>query len=191
MQHVKVVVVGDSAVGKTSMLISYTSGVYPKEYVPTVFDNLSTLLVVDETPYDISLYDTAGHEGYDRLRPIAYPSTNIFLVCFSIDSQDSYNNVGQKWIPEIQHHCPQVPFILVGTKADLRNGEKTNKEHNSSPALILSEKGTALATKLGAAQYIECSAYTQDGLKELFVEAVRSVVQSDKHKKNKFWCNVL
>lgn len=70
---------------------------------------------------ELSLWDTAGQEDYDRLRPIAYPETDVILLCFSIDSPDSLHNVPQKWAPEVRHYCPTVPIILVGNKKELRN----------------------------------------------------------------------
>jgi GTPase SAR1 family protein len=63
----------------------------------------------------------SGQEDYDRLRPLSYPGTQVFLVCFSIISPSSYENVLSKWVPEIQHHAANVPIILVGTKSDLRS----------------------------------------------------------------------
>lgn len=62
---------------------------------------------------------------FDRLRPLSYPSTNVFLVCFSVACRKSFNDVKAKWLPEIQHYCPETPFILVGTKTDLRNDKPT------------------------------------------------------------------
>ncbi|PIK60653.1 putative rho-related protein racB [Apostichopus japonicus] len=113
-RNVKLVVVGDGAVGKTCMLWSYTRNAFPKEYVPTVFDNFSQLIKMDNVSVNLVLWDTAGQEDYDRLRPLSYPQTDIFLVCYSVVAPSSHANVTTKWMPELEHHAPNVPFILVG-----------------------------------------------------------------------------
>ncbi|CAN0429251.1 unnamed protein product, partial [Phaeothamnion confervicola] len=76
--------------------------------------------MVDGKPINLGLWDTAGQEDYDRLRPLSYPQTDVFLVCFSVVDPTSFHNVKLKWIPELQHHAAGVLFILVGTKLDLR-----------------------------------------------------------------------
>lgn len=69
---------------------------------------------------ELSLFDTAGQDDYDRLRPLMYPQTNVFLLCFCVCSYNSYRNIQDKWIPELRQHCPDTPIILVGTQIDRR-----------------------------------------------------------------------
>ncbi|KAK6485912.1 rho-related GTP-binding protein RhoG-like [Huso huso] len=175
MQSIKCVVVGDGAVGKTCLLISYTTNAFPKEYIPTVFDNYSAQVTVDGRTISLNLWDTAGQEEYDRLRTLSYPQTNVFVICFSIASPPSYENVRHKWHPEVTHHCPNTPILLVGTKKDLRNdAELLKKLKEQNQTTISQQQGTALARQIHAIKYLECSALNQDGIKEVFAEAVRA-----------------
>ncbi|GMT33856.1 hypothetical protein PFISCL1PPCAC_25153, partial [Pristionchus fissidentatus] len=100
-KSIKCVVVGDGAVGKTSMLFAYTTNTFPSVHKPTVFDNLAVMVEVRGEPYTLGLFDTAGQEDFARLRPLSYPETDIFLVCFSVVSPTSFENVKENWVPEI------------------------------------------------------------------------------------------
>jgi len=179
MEEVKCVVVGDGAVGKTCMLISYTQNKFPKEYVPTVFDNYEATIIVEGKEVKFSLWDTAGQEGYARIRTLSYPKTDIFLVCFSVVNHPSFVNVKDRWWPELQHHCPKVPIILVGTKIDLRTDEKTLEElKKQGKQPITPAQGGEKAKEINALKYLECSALTREGLKNVFDEALTSVVRA-------------
>jgi len=175
MQNVKCVVVGDGAVGKTSLLISYTENRFPVDYVPTVFDNFTTGVEVDGKLINFALWDTAGQEEYSRLRALSYPETDVFLLCFSVVSPASFDNIKTKWYPEINHHCPGAKCILVGTKIDLRE-DKATVESMKGEKLPTYEMGKKLAQEIGAECYLECSALTQNGLKKVFEEAIRTVI---------------
>ena len=171
MANLKCVVVGNNSVGKTSLLISYTTNVFPEDYMPTVEDNYSKSVVVNGVTINLNLFDTNGNDDHDRLRPLSYPDTNIVLICFSVVSQENFTNVELKWVKEIEQHLPNVPIILVGTKADLRNDEMMLKLQKSGRLNIISKSSaTDMAEKIGAACYKECSARTQIGLKALFDE---------------------
>jgi len=177
MQAIKCVVVGDGAVGKTCMLMSFSNNTFPQEYVPTVFDNYNTAIMVEDTPYNLGLWDTAGQEEYDRLRALCYPQTDVFLMCFSIISPSSFENIKIRWYPELQHHCQGTPVLLVGTKLDLREDPNINEGLKSQGlAPITKEQGESLSKEIGSSSYVECSALTQKGLKQVFDEAARIVV---------------
>ena len=109
--NVKIVLVGDGAVGKTSILYRYRNpdtDDWHKEYIPTVIDNFTeqkTMNINNENiNVHISFWDTAGQEDYDRLRPLSYPQTTVVFYCFSISSHMSFGNMSTMWIPEINHH---------------------------------------------------------------------------------------
>jgi len=175
MQNVKCVVVGDGAVGKTSLLISYTENRFPVDYVPTVFDNFTTGVEVDGKLINFALWDTAGQEEYSRLRALSYPETDVFLLCFSVVSPASFDNIKTKWYPEINHNCPSAKCILVGTKIDLRDDKQT-LENLKGEKLPSTEMGKKLAEEIRAECYLECSALTQEGLRKVFEEAIRAVI---------------
>lgn len=178
---------------RTCLLISYTTNKFPSEYVPTVFDNCkqpsaqnptnildAVTVMIGEDPYTLGLFDTAGQEDYDRLRPLSYPQTDVFLVCFSVTSPASFENVKEKWFPEVHHHCPGVPCLLVGTQVDLRDDQaQMDKPGRQKQRPITAEQGERLARELGAVKYVECSALTQRGLKNVFDEVSRSVAGNE------------
>ncbi|XP_072397875.1 ras-like GTP-binding protein RhoL [Diabrotica undecimpunctata] len=184
MTTVKVTVVGDGIVGKTCLLSTYTTGEFPKEYIPTVFEHYGQKLIVDDVEYDMTLWDTAGQEDYERLRPLSYPHTNCFLVCFSVDKNlASYDNVILKWVPEVRHFSPNVPILLVATKKDLRT--------DPSLACYTPEEGKKLKRRVKAQGYMECSALMNEGLEEVFIEAIRVYKKSKNKKPVTRHCTVL
>ncbi|KAH3744248.1 small GTPase Rac protein 1 [Pelomyxa schiedti] len=178
MQQCKCVVVGDGAVGKTCLLIAWSSGAFPTgEYVPTVFNNYAKNTSVDGSPVNVTLWDTAGQEDYDRIRPCSYMGTDIFLICYSVVNPVTFSNVKTKWVPEVTHHCPNAPFLLVGTKIDLRNDDPTLKRlmAKSKRGPLTAEEGNAEAHSLGAVKYMECSALTAENVNNVFEEGVRAI----------------
>ncbi|KAG4108793.1 hypothetical protein H8356DRAFT_1618050 [Neocallimastix lanati (nom. inval.)] len=186
MQTIKCVVVGDGAVGKTCLLISYTTNNFPEDYVPTVFDNYAVTVMIGEEPYTLGLFDTAGQEDYDRLRPLSYPQTDVFLVCFSVVNPSSFENIKEKWIPEIRHHCPTVPCLIVGTQIDLRdNAAEKEKLSKRKQKPIEFEQGEKLAKEMNAVKYVECSARNSEGLKNVFDEAIIAALEPPATKKQR------
>jgi len=167
----KLVIVGDGACGKTSLLCTFALGEFPIEYHPTIFDNYVAEIILDGKPVHLALWDTAGQEGYEGLRPMSYSNSNVILIAFAIDSPDSLENVGVKWIGEVRNLCrPNVPVILVGCKADLRPDH-----HNASPEKwVTTAQGELKAKEIGAWAYKECSALRMAGVDDVFETATRA-----------------
>merc|ERR1712147_378819 len=133
------------------MYITYTTKEFPVEYIPVVFEIYGSTHIVDGTPVRVGLWDTGGGEDYDRLRPLCYPFTDVFFICFSLVSPRSFENVGVKWYPEVAFHCPGTPVVLVGTKLDLRYDSDTLQRLKMfSRAPISTSTGVQMAEDIGA-----------------------------------------
>ncbi|KAL7716896.1 Rho family GTPase [Entamoeba marina] len=165
----KLVAVGDGAVGKTSMLICYTKNEFPDEYVPTVFDNFSTSVTLNDQVISLAIWDTAGQEEYESIRPLSYPGADIFLLCFSVVQPTSLDNIVDKWYPEVKQHCPASKTMIVGLKIDLRDSMEELKKleaRNKKPLYITDIERVIETNALDCDGYSECSAKTQKGLQE-------------------------
>jgi len=185
----KLVIVGDGACGKTCLLIVFSKDQFPEVYVPTVFENYVADIEVDGKQVELALWDTAGQEDYDRLRPLSYPDTDVILMCFSIDSPDSLENIPEKWTPEVKHFCPNVPIVLVGNKKDLRHDDATIWElQKMKQEPVKFEDGKNMAEKIDSFGYLECSAKSKDGVREVFETATRAALQVAKNKRGKKCC---
>ncbi|KAK3089264.1 hypothetical protein FSP39_002196 [Pinctada imbricata] len=192
LSKVKLVIVGDGACGKTSILIVYSRDEFPEDHLPTVFDTYIKPVNVDGNEIDLALWDTAGQEEFDRLRPLSYPKTEVVLICFSIDNPMSLENVVERWSPEIKHFCPNVPFILVGNKSDIRNDRKTIEELKKwKKKPVTSQEGHDVARQIGAHRYMECSAKMNDGIADIFKEAIKIALTFKKRKSGRPSCVLL
>ncbi|KAI8578714.1 hypothetical protein K450DRAFT_245154 [Umbelopsis ramanniana AG] len=172
--HRKLVVLGDGACGKTSLLNVFTRGYFPQLYEPTVFENYVQELSIDGQEVQLSLWDTAGQEEFDRLRTLSYADTDVVMLCFAIDNRDSLENIMYRWLEELGDHCPEVKIILVALKCDLRDDEATIaslQQQNIHP--VLYEEGLATARSINAVRYLECSAKHNRGVNECFEQAAR------------------
>jgi len=183
---IKCVFIGDGAVGKTSLIISYTTNGYPNEYIPTAMDTYHAVVHVDDQPLTLELCDTPGQDDFDTLRPLVYPQADVFLLCFSVVLPSSFHNVREKWIPELRSHCGKVPVVLVGTQSDLREDGKTIlqlRQNKEQP--IQENEAKKLAQSLGCELYIECSSLTQKNLKEVFDNAIVSGLTQRRNRERK------
>jgi len=181
----KLVLLGDGASGKTSLLNVFTRGYFPTVYEPTVFENYVHDIFVDNVHIELSLWDTAGQEEFDRLRSLSYDDTHAILLCFSVDSKDSLENIESKWVGEIADNCPGVKLVLVALKCDLRQSEEDEDGTNGEPGATGSEganekkscidynQGLDVARRINALRYLECSAKKNRGVNEAFTEAAR------------------
>lgn len=192
---IKVVAIGDGAVGKTCLLTVFSDGNFPFEYVPTVFHNTTKDYKMDDITYAFNIWDTAGQEDLDRLRPLSYRSADVFMICFSVMNPASFENIEFKWIPEIEHHRRtndnsnnelesghNGKVLLVGTKCDLRKDQNAVAKLEAEDKKPVSQEEIneyieKLKTKLAKYQtdvpYIECSALKMINVNESFEIALK------------------
>ncbi|XP_060604315.1 ras-like GTP-binding protein RHO [Ruditapes philippinarum] len=182
----KLVIVRDGSCGKTCLLTVLSTDRFPEFYIPTVFETSVTDIVMNGNVVEMGLWDTAGQDDYDRLRPLSIPTPMLFLCV-----PDSLENVSEKWTPEVKHFCYNVPIVLVGNKKDLRNDESTKRElEKRKQEVVTFESGRAMAEHIGAVCYLECSALKNEGVREVFEEATRAALKGEE-KKKRIKCKIM
>ena len=184
METLSCIVVGDKEADKTELISSYTASLEK-----TAVINKCVTVTVDGRKINLKVWDTTGGEDYDRLRTDLYRHKDVFLMCFSIVSPTSFENIRKKWLIEVQKYRPNSPMILVGTNSHLKNNMQTVEENGHSPVTYVTyQQGLQLQHDIGAVKYVECSASTLDGVDTAFEEAVSAVLNFQRSSPNNCPC---
>jgi len=188
--HHKLIIIGDGAVGKTSLLHTFHTGTFPLHYIPTLYEQCVADMEIDGFEIEVELQDIGGQEYYDRLRVLDYMRVDVVLLAFAIDDQQSLDNIENKWIDDatmslekckIKH---KVPRVLVGCKKDLQDDPLTiTKLSQLSMSPVSSQEAAAFAAKFHCDAYVECSALRSEGVREVFETAMRLVLAERRRKR--------
>lgn len=178
-QIIKIGVVGDGTVGKTTLLLSYITNAFLTDYTPTVFDNFSAIENIDGNLVNVILWDTAGQDDYKQIRTTCYEKVNydIFLLCFSVVHRDSFENVKYKWLDELKAKAPNTPYVLMGTKTDMRKDDDQNH--------ISFKEGEKRSKEIKAKSYLECTATSPASVTKAIVEAIHILTDPMKKEREK------
>ncbi|XP_041666397.1 rho-related GTP-binding protein RhoF isoform X2 [Cheilinus undulatus] len=184
-EELKIVIVGDGGCGKTSLLMVYAKGDFPEKYAPSVFEKYVTTITLGGKEIKLNLYDTAGQEDYDRLRPLSYQEANLVLVCFDVTNPTSFENVMIKWYPEVRHFCRDIPVILIGCKTDLRKDKECSRKLKAMDlAPITYSQGEETRQQMNAELYLECSAKYKENVDDIFREATKRTLIFNRKQRN-------
>ncbi|KAF8899250.1 P-loop containing nucleoside triphosphate hydrolase protein [Infundibulicybe gibba] len=151
----KITIVGDGAIGKTSLCTVFATGNFPEIYTPVVCENYTC----DVVPMRA-----------DRLRPLCYADVDAILLCFAVNNQDSFENIEEKWSPELNHYCPAAPVIL-GDRKEIDELARIDQR------FVTLEEAMEIAQRRGAREYRECSAKTGTGVHEAFEAAASEALR--------------
>jgi len=185
----KLVVLGGGGVGKSALTIRLVTDNFLDEYDPTIEDSYRKQVMIDDESALLDILDTAGQEEFDRLRSLSYSDTHTIMLCFSVDSRDSLEDVEAKWVGEIADNCQGVKLVLVALKCDLREAGDEGPEKAVPGGYIQYPEGLAVAERIKALRYLECSAKMNRGVNEAFTEAARVALSANaKGKKEKSGC---
>uniref|UniRef100_A0A915AI76 Cytochrome c oxidase assembly factor 5 n=1 Tax=Parascaris univalens TaxID=6257 RepID=A0A915AI76_PARUN len=194
---VKCVVVGDAGVGKTTMIKTATGcSSHLTDYEPTVIDVYGSQLSHPLAyPHFMEVYDSAGKEEYDRLRQLTYVGVHVIVICYSVGCRNSFRNAESRWADEIKLGlCPEnVPIILAATKIDIRNDPKTieqlarqlySEDQLELFKLVTKDEGEAMARKIGAYSFVECTFHDKSSVLRVFLEALCAALEARNAKNN-------
>ena len=119
-REVKIVLVGDTNVGKSCLIYQFDKGIFSEDYEPTVLDIFRGPRAFEGKQITLEIHDTSGDENLGINRQVSYNNADCFMVCVAVNNRTSLENVG-KWQTEIRQVRPEAPILLVGTKSDMRS----------------------------------------------------------------------
>ena len=166
----KLVIIGDQSVGKTCLIYTYANGEFPSDFVPAIHSRYRK----KGQQSDAYIVDSFGQIPADTERWDTYEKANLYLLCFSVVDPVSFNNLTTGWTDLVRQKEKHPNFLLVGLKTDLR-GDNTVINGLQSQGLrpIMPEEGKLRANEVEACGYVECSALSGNGVKEVFDQAVK------------------
>ena len=160
----KIVVVGDAAVGKTSLIRKYTKGAFEEDYIATLGAQFTQYEeIIDGVSFRLIFWDIAGQPTFERMRKKFYSGSSGAIIVFSHspDEKKSFENV-DKWLSEVEKHCGSIQIALFGNKIDLVNEEELqSSEYRDSSVEGYVKDHNFLG-------YYKTSALTGQGVNEAF-----------------------
>ncbi len=160
--EVKVCIIGDTDVGKTSLSTRYCHGEFPENSTPTIGASfLQRRVVVDGVEISLQIWDTAGQERFRSMAPMYYRGAKAAICVFDVTNEESFNRV-TTWLRDLRAHAdPNVVICLAGNKSD-------------KPASFDLSKCDSLAKTLGGS-FFRTSALTGEGVQEIFETLSRNI----------------
>ena len=124
----KILLIGDSQVGKTSLLLKYTEHVFPEEHIATIgVEYKDKFIVKDNYNIRLQIWDTAGQERFHSITKNIYRNANGVLFVYDITNQESFNNI-KNWIKDLQNVGNDIKGVIIGNKLDLEQKRDVSKE---------------------------------------------------------------
>jgi len=174
----KLVVLGDAAVGKTSLINQYIEHSFKEDYKPTLGVNIVTKDVTiqdkDNAKARLVLWDLAAQSKYDLSRKMFFQGCTGALFVYDITRPNTKNNIQEKWYKDLLKYAgtsaaKQGAYLLLGNKNDLKDNRR-----------VTEEEGEALSKQLGAIKFIETSAKYGDNVEKAFQSLVDYILNKSK-----------
>lgn len=199
----KIVVIGDMCSGKTSLISAYCRDKFSDLYVPTILTSCMTDATVLGEKIELVVVEAAGRVDYAKFRQCAYRKMDLVILCYSADNPKSLRAIKDNWVPELMTFAPNVPYILVGTKKDVREEQVLPRQSKikavSNPSIagttnvctedlrefVTTRQGLEAAELIGAKDFIECSAMYRDGTRDVFETAAKIALRQSPRRKKK------
>ncbi|XP_060063046.1 cell division control protein 42 homolog [Ylistrum balloti] len=170
--------VGDAAVGKTSLIRAYTDNTCCKPPADTVFENYAGTSKYSNQEFTISVFDCSSKTDHESIRLFAYKDSDVFVMCYSVMDRESFDNIKSRWLPEVTYIMgKRLNLVLVATQVDLRESIDLDQDIPVSKA-----EGHHMAEEIGAFSFIECSSSNQDCVQGVFEDVVQCSLKQKKKK---------
>ena len=175
----KIIIIGDSGVGKSCLAIRALKNIFESLYQPTIgFEFMSSYIKIDGKIIKLQIWDTCGQEVYRSLISSFYNNASLAIMVYSINNENSFNNL-DFWLNEIRTKAnPDINIILIGNKNDLENERKISKD-----------LGQEFSDNNGLNLFFESSAKTGFNVKQLFIEASKILYEQHIRYTNRFSTN--
>ena len=176
-KEVKVVFSGSVHDEKVALLMVLNDKPYPEKYIPTIFENYTQEVTIEGIPIKFHIWDTAGQDEYDRLRPLSYSGANAVALTFLLNDKNTFNEIKTKWYKEAKKYCKNAALVLIGLCLD--------KREDGNPNHVTDKEAEQMVRDLHLSCYISCSAKTQEGVDKILCTIAKAI-----NSKNKGSCNI-